>query len=145
MTDRGIKVTRNITIPVDELDFTFLPSGGPGGQHANRSSTKVVLAWDIDRSRALGPRQKQRVRTALRSRIDSSGVLRLSSDKYRSQLRNREDVTRRLAELTARALRPVKARTATTPTAASRDRRLQQKRVRAQIKRARQKPRPDED
>src|SRR3712207_6395770 len=94
-----IKVTRNVPIPANEIEFTFLASGGPGGQHANKSATKVVLSWDVEGSRALGPRQKQRVRSALRSRIDSAGVLRLSSDKYRSQLRNREDVTRRLADL----------------------------------------------
>ena len=140
-----LKVTRSVTIPATELEFTFLPSGGPGGQHANRSSTKVVLAWDVGASRALGPRQKQRVHTALRSRIDSGGVLRLSSDKYRSQLRNREDVTRRLGELVARALRPVKKRTATAPTAAARARRLKEKRVRSQIKKARRRPRPDDD
>ena len=143
--DGGIKVSRSVTIPNDEIDFTFLASGGPGGQHANKTATKVVLKWDVAGSRALGPRQKQRVRTALRSRIDSAGVLRLSSDKYRSQLRNREDVIRRLAGLVAEALRPVKTRTATTPTAGARDRRLRQKRERSQIKKARRRPRADDD
>jgi ribosome-associated protein len=136
----GIRVNRTLTIPSDELAFTFLPSGGPGGQHANRSSTKVVVTWDVGASRVLGPRQRQRVQTALRSRIDSSGVLRLSSDRHRSQLRNREDVTRRLAEMVARALRPVKARTATKPTAGSRERRIKQKRQRGEIKKARRRP-----
>lgn len=143
--ERGIKVTRNVTIPADEVNLTFMPSGGPGGQHANRSSTKVVLTWDVGNSRALGPRQKQRVQAALRSRIDSAGMLRLTSDRYRSQFRNREDVSRRLGDLVARALRPVKARTATTPTAAARDRRLREKRVRSEIKKGRRRPRPDED
>ena len=139
-----IRVNRTLTIPSDELAFTFLPSGGPGGQHANRSSTKVVVTWNVATSRALGPRQRQRVQTALRSRIDSSGVLRLSSDRHRSQLRNREDVTRRLAELVARALRPVKDRTATKPTAGSRERRIKQKRHRGEIKRARRRPGADD-
>lgn len=141
----GLRVNRTVTIPEDEMQFTFLPSGGPGGQHANRSSTKVVVEWNVDGSRALGPRQKQRVRTGLRSRIDSAGVLRLSSDKYRSQLRNREDVTRRLAGLVGQALVPVKSRTATKPTKASRDRRMRAKKVRADIKKRRQRPRPDDD
>ena len=140
----GIRVNRTLTIPNDELAFTFLPSGGPGGQHANRSSTKVVVAWDIGASRVLGPRQKQRIQTALRSRIDSSGVLRLSSDRQRSQLRNREDVTRRMAELVARALRPVKHRTATKPTASSRERRIKAKRHRGDIKRTRRRPDTDD-
>jgi ribosome-associated protein len=139
-----IRVNRTLTIPSDELAFTFLPSGGPGGQHANRSSTKVVVTWNVLTSRSLGPRQRQRIQTALRSRIDSSGVLRLSSDRHRSQLRNREDVTRRLAELVARALRPVKDRTATKPTAGSRERRIKQKRHRGEIKRARRRPDADD-
>lgn len=139
-----IRVNRTLTIPSDELAFTFLPSGGPGGQHANRSSTKVVITWNVVTSRALGPRQRQRIQTALRSRIDSSGVLRLSSDRHRSQLRNREDVTRRLAELVAGALRPVKDRTATKPTAGSRERRIKQKRHRSEIKRARRRPDTDD-
>lgn len=144
MDRNGIRVNRNLTIPDDELDFTFLPSGGPGGQHANRSSTKAVLAWDVAGSRALGPRQRQRIQAALRSRIDSSGVLRLSSDRHRSQLRNREDVTRRMGEMVARALRPVKHRTATDPTRASRERRIKEKRHRGEIKKARRRPGPDD-
>lgn len=145
MNTNGVRVGRGITIPNDELHFTFLPSGGPGGQHANRSSTKVVLEWDVAGTRALGPRQKQRVQTALRSRIDSAGVLRLSSDRQRSQLRNREDVVRRLAELVGRALLPVKQRTPTKPTASARHRRMDEKRQRGQIKKARRRPRSDDD
>lgn len=140
-----MRVSRGLTIPNDELHFTFLPSGGPGGQHANRSSTKVVLEWNVAGSRALGPRQKQRVQAALRSRIDSAGILRLSSDRQRSQLRNREDVTRRLAEMVGRALLPVKHRTATKPTTSSRNRRMDEKRQRGQIKKARRRPRADDD
>lgn len=140
MDRNGVKVNRNLTIPNDELNFTFLPSGGPGGQHANRSSTKAVVTWDVDASRVLGPRQRQRIQTALRSRIDSSGILRLSSDRHRSQLRNREDVTQRLADLVARALRPVKHRTATAPTRSSRERRIKEKRHRGEIKKGRRRP-----
>ena len=139
-----IRVNRNVTIPNDELSFTFMPSGGPGGQHANRSSTKAVLEWNVTSSRALGPRQKQKVQAALRSRIDSSGTIRLSSDRHRSQLRNREDVANRLAELVARALRPVKHRTPTKPSASARDRRIREKKHRGDIKRARRRPDTDD-
>ena len=140
-----VRVSRSVTIPADELRFTFLPSGGPGGQHANRSATKAVVAWNVDQSRVLGPRQKQRIRARLRARIDARGMLRLSSDRHRSQTRNREDVTRRLAEMVATALKPVPKRTATTPTAGSRDRRIKEKKQRGQIKRARRRPDPDSD
>lgn len=139
-----IRVNRHVTIPHDEISLTFMPSGGPGGQHANRSSTKVALEWNVASSRALGPRQKQKVMAALRSRIDASGVIRLSSDRHRSQLRNREDVANRLAELVARALRPVKHRTPTTPTASSRDRRIRNKKHRGDVKRARRRPDADD-
>ncbi len=139
-----IRVNRNVTIPSDELSFTFMPSGGPGGQHANRSSTKVVLEWNVVTSRALGPRQKQKVQAALRSRIDSAGIIRLASDRHRSQLRNREDAAARLGELLSRALKPVKTRTPTAPTASSRDRRIKAKKRRSDIKRARRRPTEDE-
>ena len=141
----GVKVNRSLTIPPDELEMVFLPSGGPGGQHANRSSTKVVLSWDVGASRVLGPRQRQRIEAALRSRIDASGVLRLSSDRHRSQWRNREDVTRRLGEIVARALRPVAPRTATKPTRSSRDKRIKVKKQRGEIKKGRRRPRRDDD
>lgn len=140
-----VRVNRHVTIPSDEITFRFLPSGGPGGQHANRSSTKAVLEWNVSESRALGPRQRQKVQAALRSRIDSTGTMRLSSDRHRSQLRNREDVVARLGELVARALRPVKQRTATKPTASSRDRRVREKKHRGDIKRARRRPAADDD
>ena len=141
----GIRVNRSVTIPADELDFKFVPSGGPGGQHANRSATKAILTWDVASSRALGPRQKQRVLAALRSRLDGGGVLRLTSDKHRSQLRNREDVAARLGDLVARALRPVKKRTATKPTEGSRRRRIAEKKRRSDVKRERRRPRADDD
>ena len=139
-----IRVNRHVSIPHDEISFTFMPSGGPGGQHANRSSTKVVLEWNVESSRALGPRQKQKVQSALRSRIDASGVIRLSSDRHRSQMRNREDVVKRLADLVARSLRPVKHRTPTKPTASSRDRRIREKKHRGDIKRGRRRPGADD-
>jgi ribosome-associated protein len=138
-----VKVNRSLEIPEEELSLRFTPSGGPGGQHANRSSTRVELTWNVARSRALRERQKRLIQAHLRSRIDSSGDLRIVSDAHRSQLRNREDARRRLASLVAEALRPRLTRVATTPTAAARDRRLAGKRRRAEIKRLRQAPSDD--
>ncbi len=132
-----LRVGRSLTIPGDELDLTFSTSGGPGGQHANRSSTRVTIGWNVDTSKALGERQRKRIQTRLRRRIDNSATLRVASDRYRSQLRNREDAMDRLAELIADALRPRKNRVATAPTKASRERRLQQKRRRSEVKKAR--------
>ena len=141
MTD--IKVGRSLTIPDDEIRFSFSPSSGPGGQHANKVATRVTLEWNVDASRALGPRQRARIKAALRNRIDSAGVLRLSSDRYRSQIRNRDDVVERFRRLIEDALRPRKALVPTKPTKRSVERRLQQKRRRSEVKKAR-RARPDD-
>lgn len=138
-----IRVNRSVVIPGDELDLKFTTSGGPGGQHANKSATRVELAWNVAASSALGPRQRERVMNALRSRIDSTGTLRLASSRRRSQLRNREDVMERLAELVADALVPPVHRVPTvTPKAAVR-RRVESKRRRGEIKKMRAKPTRD--
>ena len=139
----GIRVNRSVTIPEHEIEFGFSPSGGPGGQHANKAATRVELVWDVGASSALGPRQRQRVLGALRHRIDSSGRLRLTSDRHRSQLQNRKDVVERLTALVADALVPPKARIGTKPTRASSERRIQQKKRRSEIKRKRS-IRPDD-
>ena len=135
-----VRINRSVTIPGDEVELTFSPSGGPGGQHANKASTRAELAWNVATSRALGPRQRERIRGALRTRIDSSGTLRLTSDTYRSQLRNREDVIERLQREVAAALKPIKKRRPTAPTRASKERRLEQKKRRSETKRLRRGP-----
>lgn len=135
----GIKVNRSLTIPPNEIEMRFSTSGGPGGQHANRSSTRAEAAWNIDTSAVLGPRQRQRLRERLRHRIDSNGVLRVASDTHRSQLRNREEAEARLAKLVGDALRQRRKRIATTPSKQARERRLEAKRRQSQKKRERRK------
>lgn len=139
-----LRVNRSLVIPGDELRLSFSTSGGPGGQHANKAATRVEVAWNVASSRALGPRQRSRILAALRTRIDSNGTLRLSSDRYRSQRRNREDVLNRLAQLVAEALKPPKPRRATAPTPAARERRLADKRRRSDVKRRRRRPARDD-
>ncbi len=136
----ALRVNRSVAIPLDELQLNFSPSGGPGGQHANKSSTRAEVVWNVHSSNALGPRQKERVLGALRKRIDRSGNLRMSSDRYRSQTRNREDVLQRLSRVVAEALLPKKARVATSPTRGAHEKRLRAKKRRAEIKRARGRP-----
>jgi ribosome-associated protein len=133
-------VERRVTIPQDEIELSFSPSSGPGGQHANRSATRVDLQWNVESSRALGPRQKERVRARLLHRIDSAGNLRLSSDTHRSQLRNRQEVIRRLHDLVAEAVVVPRKR---VPTAASRgsvERRIRGKKRRSETKKLRRRP-----
>ncbi|MDQ3983222.1 MAG: aminoacyl-tRNA hydrolase [Actinomycetota bacterium] len=140
----GLRVNRSVVIPDDEIRLEFTTSGGPGGQHANKSSTRAVLIWNVDASHALGPRQRARVRGKLRHRIDSAGNVRLSSDAHRSQLRNRETVRERFRTLLEDALRPEKKRIGTSPTGSSRERRLKSKKLRSEVKRARQRPRVED-
>ncbi len=136
----GVRVDRWLTIPTDELELKFSPSGGPGGQHANKAATRVEVTWDVRRSKALSPARRARLERRLANRIDSAGKLRVVSDSYRSQMRNRQDAFDRLAEIVAPALRPEKKRRPTAPGMAARERRLRQKRLRAQTKSLRRPP-----
>ena len=141
---RDVRVNSHLVIPADEISLKHSTSGGPGGQHANKVATRIDLRWDVASSPSLGPRQRARILHGLRGRIDGSGVLRLSSDRHRSQLRNREDVLDRLGALVAGALKPPKKRVATAPSASARERRLKAKKRRSQIKRARRGPGDDD-
>jgi len=135
-----VRVNRRLQIPLDEIRLTFSTAGGPGGQHANRSSTRVDLSWNVERSRVLGPRQRQRLLTKLASRIDGQGNLRLSAGERRSQTRNREAALERLAQTVDRALQVPKPRRKTAPSAAARERRLREKKQRSETKRLRRSP-----
>ena len=138
-----VRINRSLQIPDDEIELSFSTSSGPGGQHANKAATRVELAWNVARSRALGPRQRERLLENLAGRIDSSGTVRLRSERHRSQVRNREDVLARLAEIVGEGLRVRKERLPTSPSPPARERRLVEKRRRSEIKRARRTV-PDE-
>ncbi|HEX5042424.1 MAG TPA: alternative ribosome rescue aminoacyl-tRNA hydrolase ArfB [Candidatus Polarisedimenticolaceae bacterium] len=124
-------------IPEEELSFTASRSGGPGGQHVNKVSSRITLFWDLERSQSLTPEQKDLVHRRLRRRISAQGVLRLSVSDSRSQAANRKLAVERFVALLASALAPRKARTATRPTAGSREKRLTEKKGRSRIKRLR--------
>lgn len=126
-----------VEIPLAELRFHFVRSSGPGGQHVNKTATQVELTFDVLASPSLNDEQKARVLRRLASYIDKEGVLHLTSQATRSQLRNRQEVTARFRRLMADALRPPKKRRPTRPTAAARERRLKSKRERSEIKRGR--------
>lgn len=141
----GVRVSRSVVIPLSELDIRFSPSGGPGGQHANRSSTRVELSWNPGESAVLGPVQKARVLERLGNRLDGAGNLRLVSDERRSQLMNRETAFERLAALVGDALIPPKPRKPTKPSRSAKEKRIQSKRRRSEVKRDRRKPDPSGD
>ena len=126
-----LRVNRSCTIPLDELEWRFTASGGPGGQHANRSNTRVEVLFDVANSPSLGPRQRQR----LLERIGP--VARVVASDERSQLRNRDLALDRLRSRLAEALHIERPRVATKPSRGAKERRLQEKRQRAQTKRSR--------
>jgi ribosome-associated protein len=139
-----IRINDRVTIGAAEIRFRFTPSGGPGGQHANRSATEVELLFDLAASPSLTPDERARARTALAGSVNREGTLHLVSRSTRSQYRNREDVLRRFQRLLRAALRVPAARRPTRPTAAARRRRLEGKRRRGDIKRGRRtSPPPD--
>ena len=124
-------MNRSLCLPPDELRWRYTTSSGPGGQHANRSRTAVEVSFDVEASPTLGPRQRAR----LLSRLGPVVTARASDE--RSQLRNRELAAERLRSRLAEALRIEKPRRPTKPSAGARQRRLQDKRRRGEIKRDR--------
>ena len=140
MSPDPLEITPSLRIPPAELDYLASRSGGPGGQHVNTSSTRIELWWDIAGSPSLTEEQRARLLLRLASRLDASGRLRLVSSSSRSQLRNREEVTKRLAQLVAEALVVPKRRKATKPSRAAKAARLESKRRRAVTKRDRRRP-----
>jgi len=142
--DEPLRVTPGLVIPAEELQWRFDTSGGPGGQHANRSATRVELAFDVAASPAVPEPLRAILLERLGTRI-SGGVLRLVVNESRSQWRNRQIARRRLADLLSEALRPRRRRRPTRPSAAARLRRLADKQRRGEIKRHRRAPGPGED
>jgi ribosome-associated protein len=133
MSGDFIPVTRSVAIPLDEIEFRFSRSSGPGGQHANRSETRVEALFDVEASEALTPAQKRRV-------LPRTGpVITAVAQDERSQWRNRELAVERVADRLREALRVERRRVPTKPSAAARERRLEDKRRRSQVKRLRRR------
>jgi ribosome-associated protein len=131
MDGESIRVTRSVVLPLAEIDLRFSRSSGPGGQHAQKSETRVEAVFDVEASTALTDTQKRRV-------LERVGPkLRAIAQDERSQLRNRELAVERIVEQLRGALRVERRRVATKPTAASRERRLEHKRRRSKVKRLR--------
>ena len=135
-----IVVNDDLAIPEDEVTLRFARSGGPGGQNVNRTATRVELLFDVARSPSLNERQRARIMARLHGYIDREGVLHLFSQATRSQWQNRQDAVERLRLLLAGALHVRPPRRPTRPSAAARERRLQQKRRRGALKRERGMP-----
>jgi ribosome-associated protein len=136
MAAESIRVTRTVSIPRSEIELRFSRSSGPGGQHAQKSDTRVEATFDVEASNGLSDAQKRRV-------VSRAGpVLRAVAQDERSQWRNRELATERLVDQLREALRVPRPRRATKPTKASVAKRLEGKRRRSDVKRLRRPP-PD--
>ena len=131
MDDDVLHVSRSCVIPLSELRWRFSRSGGPGGQHANTADTRAEVVFDVTTSRALGPRQRERLLAKLGPEV------RVVASDERSQARNRELALQRLQARIASALFIEKQRTATRPTKGSKERRLSGKKERSTVKKAR--------
>ena len=126
-----LRVTRSVSIPLDELDIRTGPSGGPGGQHANRAHTRVEVRFDAESSPSLGPVQRTRVLSKL------GPVVRVTADDERSQARNRALALERMASRLAAALHVDPPRRPTRPSKGAVQRRLDDKKRRSQRKQER--------
>ena len=134
MDGESIRVTRSVVLPLREIELRTSRSSGPGGQHAQKSETRIEAVFDVEASQALSVAQKRRV-------VAKAGpVLRAVAQDERSQLRNRELAVDRLVAALRDALRVERRRVPTAPTAASHERRLEDKRRRSDVKRLRRPP-----
>lgn len=138
MTD-VIQLGPTLTLPLAELKFSFTRSGGPGGQHVNRSNSKVELQWNVRESPTLNEAQRTVLQEQLDSYITNQGVLRLSANNSRSQFRNRAAVTRRLQLLVEQALRPRQIRRPTKQSKGYHRHRLEKKKLHGKKKGRRKK------
>jgi ribosome-associated protein len=134
MDGESIRVTRSVSIPLAEIDLRFSRSSGPGGQHAQKSETRVEALFDVEASEALTTTQKARIGRK------AGPILRAIAQDERSQARNRELAVERIAEQLRDALRVERKRVPTKPTAQSKERRLEAKRRRSELKRTRRPP-----
>ena len=138
-------INERISIPEDELDFTASRSGGPGGQHVNKVSSKVILWFDLANSPSLSPEDKELIASRLGSRIGKDGVLRVVSQSTRSQLYNRELAIERFVELLQSALKQLPVRKKTRISKGAKLRRLEEKKQHGIVKKVRSKNIPIED
>ena len=134
-----IKVTENLFVADEELRFTSSRSGGPGGQNVNKVNTRVTLWFDLEGSRSLSMEQKEKIRKRLANRVNKNGLLRVVSQRHRTQAGNKKAAIERFGELLRQALKDQTPRKNTKLPESVKQRRLEEKTHRSQVKKQRSK------
>lgn len=137
MRKRKLDITQDISLHENELDFRYVRSRGPGGQHVNKASTAVQLRFDVPNSNSLPEPVKERLLRVGRTYATQEGVIILFADSHRSQLRNKNAAIERFLDLVREAARPRRRRIQTKPSSSSVRRRLEQKKQRGNLKQGR--------
>ncbi|MDA3897475.1 MAG: alternative ribosome rescue aminoacyl-tRNA hydrolase ArfB [Desulfobacteraceae bacterium] len=140
-----IEITKNLAIPEDELKFSATRSSGPGGQHVNKVNTRITLWFDVEESPGLNREQKNRILSRLKTRISKDNILRVISQRHRSQIANREAAIERFAELLKEALAVLPPRRKTKVSKNANQRRIDGKKHHSMIKKHRAKITHSED
>jgi len=137
-----ITLPYGVSVPEAELEVRTARSSGPGGQSVNTTESKVELRWNVAASASLSEAQRARLLERLASRLTTDGVLILTGSEHKSQHRNREAVLARFRSIVGEALQPPRQRRRTRPTRGSKERRLEHKKRRGELKRLRRNPPP---
>ena len=139
-TGEGIRVNDSLLIPRGELEIRASRSYGAGGQHVNKTSSRIEISWNIASSKAVTDQQRDRLLVQLASRLSDDGAIRIVASDTRSQLRNREAAERRLGDTIAKALVVPKKRKPTRRPRAADEARLTEKKKHSERKRERKRP-----